>query len=202
MGHKDDYWYLVRMIFVERQMTQLPNNLDFEYTSDEFRVAVQGCGMKVEIDPDGNVTVYSRRPVAMLPPKATTDASTVALKIGTKMPDGSIYAGVSPDMGKPMYAAPEDAPMHCDFNQAAHFAAYVDACGCKDWRVPTKAELNVLFQNREAIGGFDTTGSALAGWYWSSSDIFDYDARAQRFSDGIQIYRRRDFASALRCVRG
>ena len=27
------------------------------------------------------------------------------------MPDGSIYAGVSPDTGKPMYTTPKDAPL-------------------------------------------------------------------------------------------
>ena len=51
--------------------------------------------------------------------------------------------------------------------------------------MPTKAELNVLFRNRAAIGGFDTTGSNPAGWYWSSSRFYN-GAWAQRFSDGIQ----------------
>ena len=32
-----------------------------------------------------------------------------AQKIGDAMRDGSIYAGTSPDTGKPMYAMPKDA---------------------------------------------------------------------------------------------
>src|ERR1039458_10259614 len=31
-------------------------------------------------------------------------------KIGDKMPDGTVLAGISPDTNKPMYATPADAP--------------------------------------------------------------------------------------------
>jgi hypothetical protein len=117
------------------------------------------------------------------------------------MPDGSIYAGVSPDTSKPMYATPKDAPLTCSFNDAGKYASKLDAHGRQDWRVPSKAELNVLFENRAAIGGFDTTGSYPAGWYWSSSRDFGY-AWARRFSDGDQLSSHRSSASALRCVRG
>jgi hypothetical protein len=102
-----------------------------------------------------------------------------------------------------MYATPKDAPVHCSFNHAADYAANLDVHSHKDWRVPTKAELNMLFGNRAAIGGFDTTGSRPASWYWSSSRSYG-GAWAQRFSDGnqyddVSIW---DGASALRCVRG
>jgi hypothetical protein len=69
--------------------------------------------------------------------------------------------------------------------------------------VPTKAELNVLFQSRAAIGSFNTAGSGPAGWYWSSSRNYYNVAWAQRFSDGFQGYNsNRNSASALRCVWG
>ena len=127
--------------------------------------------------------------------------TTTLDKPGTVMPDGSIYAGVSPDTGKPMYAMRRDAPMHGNFNQSADYAASVDVHGKKDWRVPTKAELSVLFENRAAIGGFDTTGADSAGWYWSSSRNL-VTAWAQRFSDGDHLANFKSFQSALRCVRG
>jgi len=60
-----------------------------------------------------------------------------------KMPDGTIYAGLSPDTGKKMYAMPADAPLTMSFNEAADYAAKLDAHGHRDWRVPTKAELKV-----------------------------------------------------------
>src|SRR5260370_42273506 len=37
---------------------------------------------------------------------------------GDKMPDGTIYAGVSPDTGKAMYATPADAPLTYTVNAA------------------------------------------------------------------------------------
>ena len=82
------------------------------------------------------------------------------------------------------------------------YAAKLDAHGHQDWRVPTKGELKVLYNNRAAIGGFDESGSVPAGWYWSSShDFIDYGAWAQRFSDGSQYDSFKGSDSSLRCVR-
>ncbi len=118
------------------------------------------------------------------------------------MPDGTIFAGISPHTGAPMYTTPEDAPMTMKWNQAMDYAAGLDAHGRKDWRVPTKAELNVLFNNRVAIDGFNETGSDPAGWYWSSTEYnFNFDAWHQRFSDGSQHWINKDLDSSLRCIR-
>jgi hypothetical protein len=122
--------------------------------------------------------------------------------IGDTMPDGSIYAGVSPDTGKPMYTTPKDTGLCAEWRKAMDHAAGLDAHGHRDWRVPTQAELNVLFTNRAAIGNFDTTSSGPAGWYWSATQHFAYDAWLQRFSDGYQDYNFEILAASLRCVRG
>jgi len=53
-----------------------------------------------------------------------------------------------------------------------------------NWRVPTKGELDVLFVNRVAIGGFDESGSLPTGWYWSSSQLNDIDAWICRIVGG------------------
>src|SRR5205085_7850986 len=92
-------------------------------------------------------------------------------KPGHRMADDTIYAGISPDTTKPMYTTPEDAPLTYTFNEARKYASKLDAHSHRDWRVPTKGELNVLFQNKAAIGGFDVTGSPPAGWYWSSTEF-------------------------------
>src|SRR5258706_11342423 len=110
------------------------------------------------------------------------------LKIGDRMEDGTIYAGISPDTVKPMYATPKDAPLTYTFNEAQKYAKKLDAHGHQDWRVPTKEELNVLFNNRAAIGGFSVTGSLPAGWYWSASAYDEWYAWGQRFSDGYRYY--------------
>jgi hypothetical protein len=130
-----------------------------------------------------------------------SEVSTKETKIGEEMPDGTVYAGISPDTGKAMYATAADAPLTYTFNQAQKYAEELDAHGHKDWRVPTKAELNVLFKNRAAIGGFNETGSDPAGWYWSSSQDSTNYAWDQRFSDGNQGNNGKVYDSSLRCVR-
>jgi hypothetical protein len=129
---------------------------------------------------------------------------TTAPEIGDEMADGTIYAGISPDTNKPMYATPMDAGLTFTFNQAQEVASMVHANGHNDWCVPSKGELNVLWENRnkgKLAGTFDVTGSYPAGWYWSSSPNYDDSAWAQRFSDGHQGDFGRVYASSLRCVR-
>jgi len=138
---------------------------------------------------------------AAKPKAANANEAPAEPKVGDKMPDGTIFAGISPDTNKPMYATPADASLTMTFNDAQKYAAQLDAHGHKDWHVPTKAELNVLFNNRAAIGGFNVTGSYPAGWYWSASSSTGWHAWDQRFSDGGQDYVTKDDHSAIRCVR-
>ena len=122
--------------------------------------------------------------------------------IGDRMPDGTVFAGISPDTHKPMYTIPADAPLTMTFNEAKDYAAKLDAHGHQPWRVPTKAELNVLFNNRAAIGGFDLRGNDPTGWCWSSSPAHEGDwVWVQRFSDGVQLGNHKNFHLSVRPVR-
>jgi hypothetical protein len=171
--------------------------------SEDFgALVVQGPNIKVEIFPNGNVNVHTAGRVTTTDLSPTADASVEALKIGAALPDGSIYAGISPDTGRPIFTTRRDAPLTLNFGEAAECAKRLDSHGRKDWRVPTKAELNVLFENRAAIGGFDTSDADPYGWYWSSMCSDGYYALAQRFSDGYESVSSRYLESALRCVRG
>jgi hypothetical protein len=122
-------------------------------------------------------------------------------KIGDKMPDGTVFAGISPETNKPMYVTPKDASLTMMFNDAQDYVAKVDAHGHRDWRLPTPAELNVLFNNRAAIGGFEVTGSNPSGWYWSSSQNNNWHAWGLRFSDGLQNNDHKHNLSSVRPVR-
>jgi hypothetical protein len=122
--------------------------------------------------------------------------------VGDLMPDGTIYAGTSPDTGDAMYTTPADAPGAYNQDSGSRYCADLQANGHHDWRVPTKDELNVLYQNRAAIGGFNKTGSIPVGWYWSSSQNPGTGSWDQRFSDGGQyINDDKDNDSSVRCVR-
>lgn len=125
---------------------------------------------------------------------------------GDAMPDGTIYAGVSPDRGKPMYATPDDAPQLMTFEQAKTYAADLHAHGHEDWRVPSMAELWVLYDNRSVIDGFNESGLFHNGHYWSSSPHTKSPkhtdlACALRFSDGEQTGKMPIEVLAVRCVR-
>jgi len=52
--------------------------------------------------------------------------------------------------------------------------------GYSDWYLPSKDELNKLYLNRVAIGGF------ASNFYWSSTEFNDDDAWGQYFYDGYQ----------------
>jgi hypothetical protein len=121
-------------------------------------------------------------------------------KIGDKMPDGTIFAGISPDTNKPMYATPADA-LTMTFNEAKEYAAKLDAHGHQDWRVPTKAELNVLFNNRAAIGGFDGNAPGSGGMYYSSSPNEVWSIWGQHFGSGDQQAYDKTYHSSVRAVR-
>jgi hypothetical protein len=65
-----------------------------------------------------------------------------------------------------------------------------------DWFLPSREELNLLYENRAVIGGFGT------GWYWSSSQYFSFIAWALDFIDGLQNPNSNKAVSAnVRAVR-
>jgi hypothetical protein len=180
-------------------------------------IAVRVNGAVIEVHEDGSVAahtsgdvdVYTDASVCVHPAandngKAKT-AARADLKPGDRMADGSIYAGISPHTHKAMYVTAADASLTMKWKKAMDYAAGLDAHGRQDWRVPTKAELNLLWENRDKgalKATFNVTGSDPAGWYWSSTEIDYTVAWAQRFSNGDQLGSLEFHESSLRCVRG
>ena len=73
-----------------------------------------------------------------------------------------------------------------------------DSNGAKfnDWRLPTKDELNLIFLQKESIGGFN-----LGMSYWSSTEYDNYDAWVQNFSYGNLFFHNKDSTHFVRAVR-
>jgi len=67
--------------------------------------------------------------------------------------------------------------------------------GLNDWYLPAKDELNKLYLNRAAIGGF------AANNYWSSTEVNDFIAWLQFFSNGNQFTNLKDYTYYVRAVR-
>lgn len=67
--------------------------------------------------------------------------------------------------------------------------------GYSDWFLPSKDELNLMYEQKNVIGGFSLSD------YWSSSDIDNNDAWAQIFADGTQVNSAKTSTGWVRSVR-
>jgi hypothetical protein len=67
--------------------------------------------------------------------------------------------------------------------------------GYSDWYLPSKDELNKLFLNKAAIGGFTSLT------YWSSSETTDFKAYLQSFNTGAQIDFNKNNGYLVRAIR-
>ena len=63
------------------------------------------------------------------------------------------------------------------------------------WRLPTKEELNILYENKDKIGGFANN------FYWSSTEYDLYIAWGQYFDYGSQNLNYKTYNNYVRAVR-
>jgi len=78
---------------------------------------------------------------------------------------------------------------------AAGLAASVTDGGYDDWYLPSKYELNKLYLNRTAIGGFSDN------LYWSSTEYNNSLAWSQEFFIGTQSYDGKNYTRSVRAIR-
>lgn len=80
-------------------------------------------------------------------------------------------------------------------NSAAAVARAYRGGGYDDWFLPSKSELNQLYLNRSAVGGF------ASGVYWSSTEGNAYYAWDQGFGNGGRVDNVKDNEWRVRPVR-
>ncbi len=78
---------------------------------------------------------------------------------------------------------------------AAQLCADLVLNGYSDWYLPSKDELNNIYLNKSAVGGFSNAN------YWSSSEYSSSKAWYQDFGGSGQGYLTKNFSSYVRAVR-
>ena len=63
------------------------------------------------------------------------------------------------------------------------------------WRLPTKDELNLIYENKDMLGGCANNS------YWSSTENGNDNAWRQFFNNGVQYYYFKDNKFNVRAVR-
>jgi hypothetical protein len=119
--------------------------------------------------------------------------TSTKLKIGQKHQGGIIF--YLDDSGEHGKVCTENDLGEFDWQDA------VDKCGklnldkYTDWYLPSKVELNILFNQRMIIGGFANL------YYWSSSENDNFNAWKQNFYNGGQSYNSKDNLFCVRAIR-
>lgn len=162
-------------------------------------------GATIELAADGSLIVSTNGKVTVKPAAANdaaapaNDTSVAALMAGSKMADGSIFAGLTADGMQQIYAMPTDLDVTMTFNDAAKAVKKLNsnkALGYDDWQIPALENVRVLQknQNEGALKGtFKTassSGSVCPDWYWSSTEDRGYssDVHYVRSSYGYESW--------------
>lgn len=126
------------------------------------------------------------------------------MAIGTAVEDGCIFAGISPDTKKKMYIQPSRPKTDFNFQQARKYAKKISNNYGVKYRLPTKNELNVIFNNSAVIGGFahQDPQSNMSYYYWSSATHNNPDAAfAQNLDTGFKRRVRHHARISAFCIR-
>ena len=99
-------------------------------------------------------------------------------------------------IGKPIRLQKFDVAQY-DFIEEMNWGDAKAACAKlgKGWRLPTKDELNLLYQNKDKIGGF------AGAYYWSSTERNSYNAYLANFHNGSQFKYFKIYGYNVRAVR-
>ncbi|MFH1860352.1 MAG: DUF1566 domain-containing protein [bacterium] len=101
--------------------------------------------------------------------------------------DGVVYAG--------KYNTERVIANQCPGKYAAQICADCRGGGYDDWYLPSKHELNLLYQQKDVVGGFDNN------FYWSSTEYNSNFAWFQFFFNGGQYLYSKFAPFYVRAVR-
>jgi len=111
-------------------------------------------------------------------PTCKSDMSNI--QIGDTCDDGSKFLGSHPNFGwQGFYVTDTNQSTNSNWSNAVNLCNNLNRHGHTDWYLPALMELRLLYENKDAIGGFTTSV------YWSSTE-YNSVAWNQYFDDGFQ----------------
>ena len=119
--------------------------------------------------------------------------TSTKLKIGQKHQGGIIF--YLDDSGKHGKVCSENDMVKLDWKEAIDRCRNLNLNGFNDWYLPSKTELNQLYNQRSAIGGFADVN------YWSSAEYDKFNAWVQHFDLGNQNFFSKGVTLYVRTIR-
>jgi len=123
---------------------------------------------------------------------ATQDQSTgIQWYNGTYTTTNAVRDGI----GAGMYNTERIIANQSTGSYAAQLCANYQGGGYGDWYLPSKYELNLLYLQKTAVGGF------ASAFYWSSTEYGDRTAWVQNFGSDFQTINYKNYTLRVRAVR-
>ncbi len=94
-----------------------------------------------------------------------------------------------------LIASPEDLSGEADWEEAMQFCKACREGGYADWRLPDEVELDLLYRQKEVVGGFERFS------YWSATEYAEHFAFFQHFLTGERDNDFKDNTCYVRAIR-
>ena len=97
---------------------------------------------------------------------------------------------------------PTDQSTAVEWGTAADICANLTLGGYSDWFLPSTSALDLMYQNlkQDSLSGTSLGGFA-SNFYWSSTEVDNYNAWGQNFGNGSQYGSNKYYSNAVRAVR-
>ncbi len=176
---------------------RLDNNVEVGDRLVELRYAGGGKESKsVRVEKGSEMSVaFVWKPSAAKKPAAAPATQTNALSIGDTHAGGIVF--YLDGRGGGLVAAPTNQKGSFPWLKAKELCGNLDLNGFRDWYLPTKDELDLMYNNLKKQG----RGGLGSAWYWSSSERGNGLAWEQVFDDGRQVIRSKTSTGYIRAVR-